>query len=428
MLDYLRNITDLTPYLNTPPFCAVRVNPLKLTKAEFEKNAPFEISDCEFYEYGYRIKSEDKTGLHPLHLAGGYYVQEPSAMSAITALDPQKDDIILDACAAPGSKATAIAPLCKVLVANEYNRARAMTLVSNIERMGIANALVTNGETDKLASAFEGYFDKVLVDSPCSGEGMFRKHPSILEEWSEDLVKLCAQRSYTVLENCAKTLKAGGRLVYSTCTYNLEENEKLIISFLENHPEFEIADTGLGFGEKGLIGLDKARRIFIKNGGEGHFVCALTKLKEENRSYLKPWKLKYKFDFLEGIVNGTPQFLSDGDYGIMEFSGIKYALHSELPDPKGVHILRAGVKLGEMNKNVFRPDHHLALSLKTESFCTTVPTDLETAFRYLHGEEIEGAGKGFCGVTYNGLCMGFGKVSNGRVKNHLPKGLRITSL
>ncbi len=423
MIEYLKNITDLTQYIGTSPFCAVRVNPLKLTNKQFEQIAPFNVSPCEFFKYGYRIQNEDKAGNHPLHMAGGYYIQEPSAMSAITALDPQKDDIILDACAAPGSKATAIAPLCKMLVANEVNKSRALTLVGNIERMGIANALITNCYTDRLHDVFTGYFDKVLVDSPCSGEGMFRKHPSILEEWTHELVQMCAKRSRSVLENCAKTLKAGGRLVYSTCTYNLEENEKLIINFLENHPEFEITDTGLDFGEKGLLGLDKARRIFIKNGGEGHFVCALTKIYENEKSWVKPFKTVKNFDCLKNIC--TPDFLSSGEYGIMEFAGVKYALPVDMPSPKAVRILRAGVKLGSATGNIFKPDHHLALALKPSAFENCENVDYDTALNYLHGEEINGQSKGFCGVMYNGLCLGFGKGSNGKIKNHLPKGLRI---
>lgn len=425
MIEYLKNITDLTPFVSTDAFCGVRVNPLKMTPEKFEKILPFEVTPCEFYKYGYRIKSEDKTGNHPLHFAGGYYIQEPSAMSAIAALDPQKTDIILDACAAPGSKATAIAPHCAVLVANEFNRARAMTLVGNIERMGISNTLVTNDGTEKIGDTFEGYFDRILVDSPCSGEGMFRKHPQILEEWSEDLVKMCAERSAYVLENCAKALKTGGRMVYSTCTYNLEENEKLIINFLENHPEFEITDTGLNFGEKGFLGLDKARRIFIKNGGEGHFVCALTKIKDTDKSYPKPWKLKYNFDFLGGIANCPPLFYCDGNYGVQEFSGVKYALPDNMPCPKNVHIIRAGVKLGVLNGKVFKPDYHLAMALKPECFVNKVNVDEKTAYRYLHGEEIEGDAKGFCGVMFEGLCLGFGKGSGGKIKNHFPKGLRI---
>lgn len=196
-------------------------------------------------------------------------------MSAIAALQAQPTDVILDMCAAPGSKSTAIAAHCGVLVANEINPKRVMSLIGNTERMGLSNTLVTNSDSAVAAKAFEGYFDKVLVDSPCSGEGMFRKHPEILRSWTPELVEMCARRSRTILSNAARTLKKGGRLIYSTCTYNLEENEMVILDFLENNPDFELADTGLNIGENGFLGLNRAKRIFIKNGGEGHFVCAL---------------------------------------------------------------------------------------------------------------------------------------------------------
>lgn len=427
MVEYLKSITDLTKYIGTAPFNAVRVNPLKLTKSQFEQKIDFDVTECEFFEYGYRVK-EEVSGNHPLHMAGGFYIQEPSAMSAITALQPQKDDIILDACAAPGSKATAIAPMCKMLVANEINKTRATTLIGNIERMGISNTLILNSDTEAVGNAFEGYFDKVLVDSPCSGEGMFRKHPSILNEWNHDLVKMCAERSAQVLRNASKALKSGGRLVYSTCTYNLEENEKLINAFLQENPDFELCDTGLEFGTEGLLGLDKARRIFIEHGGEGHFVCAMTRTGDVFSRKVKPFKLKYNFDFLEGITVTPPRFYgNDVRYGTMEFSGVKYALPEDMPNPSGVRIMRAGVKLGEQVSKVFKPDHHLFMSVQPDSFINKIEVDYVKLKRFTHGDifECDSSVKGFCAIMYDGLCIGFGKASRGVCKNHFPSGLRI---
>lgn len=427
MTEYLKNITDITPYIGTSPFCGVRINPLKLSHEDFERLRDFDAKPCEFYRYGYRV-SEDISGNHPLHLAGGFYIQEPSAMSAITALDPKEDDIILDACAAPGSKATAIAPHCKILVANEINKSRVLSLISNIERLGISNAMVLNSDTEALGQAFEGYFDKVLVDSPCSGEGMFRKHPSILDEWTPELVSMCAKRSAQVLRNAARALKTGGRLVYSTCTYNLEENEKLIAAFLEENPDFELIETGLDFGAKGFLGLDKARRIFIEHGGEGHFVCAMTRKGGAFSKRLKPFKLKYNFDFLEGITSIPPHFYGQKErYGVMEFSGVKYALPESMPSPDGVRIMRAGVKLGEQVKKVFKPDHHLFMALSPESINHIIDIDSVQFEKFMHGDifECDGTVKGFCAVRTNGLVIGFGKASSGVCKNHLPTGLRI---
>lgn len=427
MTEYLKNIIDLTPYINTKAFCGIRVNPIRLSRAEFEKIAPFEIRDCEFYEYGYYINDEDKTGKHPLHSAGAYYIQEPSAMSAVRALDVKKGDRVLDACAAPGSKATAIAPHCDILVANEINGGRAQALIGNIERMGISNALVLNTDTAALPSAFAGYFDKVLVDSPCSGEGMFRKHPEILTDWTPELVKLCAERSKTVLKNAAACLKEGGRLVYSTCTYNLEENEKVIIDFLENNPDFEVCDTGLDFGDNGFLGLDKARRISVKHGGEGHFVCALTRVREGRVAYPKPFKLKGSFANTEGIIKKDPTFTCNKEFGFMSFQGTDYAVPFDMPCPKDVHILRAGVKLGGMNGKVWKPEHHMFMASKPCDIINCQEVDESTVLRFLKGEEIECEStlKGYCAVCYRGLTVGFGKASGGRLKNHLPKGLRF---
>lgn len=418
MIDYLKDVTDLSPYINTKPFCAVRVNPLRLSADEFEKIAPFELKKCPFHKHGYYISDEDKSGKHPLHYAGAYYIQEPSAMSAVTALDVNENDIVLDACAAPGSKSTAIAPHCKLLVANEINKTRVTALIGNIERMGISNALVLCSDTQAVANAFAGYFDKVLVDTPCSGEGMFRKHPEILENWNKELVRMCAERSYSVLENAARTLKAGGRLVYSTCTYNLEENEKVILKFLQNHSEFEIADTGLDFGRQGFLGLDKARRITIADGGEGHFVCALKKNECTEQSYVKPFSLKNKFQITEDIAD-IPQ-----GYGIMEFQGTHYAVPFGMPNPKGVRVMRAGVRLGGYSGKLWKPEHHLFTAFKAKR---SIPLDQKTAECFLRGEQIpcDSAVSGYCAVTYHGMPLGFGKASGGVCKNHLPKGLRV---
>ena len=426
MLEYLKDITDLAPYVGTPPFCGVRFNPLKISRERFEQLAPFEVAPCMFYSCGYRTQGE-VSGTHPLHMSGGYYIQEPSAMSAITALQLQPTDGVLDMCAAPGSKATAVAAGCDILVANEINLKRARTLIGNIERMGVSNALVTSSDSLSVGKSFAGYFDKVLVDSPCSGEGMFRKHPEILSDWTPELVKMCARRSRDILQNAAMAVKAGGRLVYSTCTYNLEENEKVILDFLENNPDFEPADTGLTGGERGLLGLDSARRIFIKNGGEGHFVCALRRTGEPRQTVRVPvFKIKNNTDFLDQILCSPLKLLKDFGFGITEHEGVKYAVHEKLQMPHGVRIMRAGVKLGAYVSKTFKPDHHLFMSA-APSALQTFEADEESAARFLSGNElcIGNTLKGYTAVTYNGLTLGFGKASNGVLKNHLPHGLRI---
>ena len=414
LAESLKGVTDITPYIGTRPFSGVRYNPLKLTRERFEALFPGELSPCPFHKDGYYAEAD---GSHPLHLAGGFYIQEPSAMSAVTALDLQPDDRVLDVCAAPGSKTTAVAPYCDILVCNEINAARAGELVGNIERMGISNALVTNSDSAALAAAFPEYFDKVLVDSPCSGEGMFRKHPQILTEWTPELVAMCAARSREILKNAARTLRGGGRLVYSTCTYNLEENEKVILDFLAENPDFSPVDTGLSAGVPGFSGLSEARRIFIEQGGEGHFVCALQKSGGTRRD-IKPVCGKAKAP-LDGIIKAPLAFYKRHGFTVIEAFGAYYAVHERMPQASGVRILRAGVKLASVKGKTVRPEHHLCMAA-APGVLQSAPWSPE----YLRGEETETDVCGWAAVTYEGLALGLGKGSGGRLKNHLPKGLR----
>ncbi len=428
LYDYIKDITDITPYINTPAFCGVRVNPIKYDAQKFEKRAPFDTKKCKFYKYGYYVSDEQKTGNHPLHFGGAYYIQEPSAMSAVTALKVSKTDAVLDMCAAPGSKSTAIAGECRLLVANEINATRCQTLIGNIERLGISNAMVLNSDSKAVGDAFVGYFDKVLVDSPCSGEGMFRKHPSVLDEWTEDLVKMCAERSLEVLTNASKTVKAGGRLVYSTCTYNLEENEKTILAFLKDNPDFKAVDTGLDFGSEGLLSLNVARRITIADGGEGHFVCALERVGAPPFKKIKPFKLRYNFDATADFVKGAPKFLNNCEkFGLLQFGDSFYAVQDGTPDVSGVRVMRAGVKLGTLVSKTLKPDHHFFMSADTSCLKNTVEVNESDAFAFYRGEPlaVETSLRGYTAVMYDGVCIGFGKAVGGTLKNHLPKGLRI---
>lgn len=428
LYDYIKDITDITPFIDTPAFCGLRVNPIKYDVQKFEKCAPFDIEKCKFYKYGYYISDEQKTGNHPLHFSGAYYLQEPSAMSAVTALKVEKTDAVLDMCAAPGSKSTAIAGECRLLVANEINAQRCGVLIGNIERLGISNALVLNSDSKAVGDAFTGYFDKVLVDSPCSGEGMFRKHPNVLDEWTVDLVKMCAKRSLEVLTNASKALKQGGRLVYSTCTYNLEENEKTVLEFLKNNPDFKVVDTDLDFGAAGLLGLDKARRITIADGGEGHFVCALERVGAPPFKKIKPFKLRYNFDALGEFVNGAPRFLNNGEkFGLLQFGDSFFAVQDGMPDVSGVRVMRVGVKLGTLVSKTLKPDHHFFMAAHPSCLKNTVDVSEADAFEFYRGNSLsaDSALRGYTAVMYDGVTVGFGKAVGGTLKNHLPKGLRI---
>ncbi len=422
MIDYLKEWVDLSPYIGSPALEGVRFNPKKLGREAFLAVAPFAVAPSPFYADGFYLQGEGD-GTHPYHCAGLYYFQEPSAMSAVTALQLQGDERVLDLCAAPGSKATAIASRLKegLLVANEIQPSRAKILVENMERMGISRAVITNNDSAAIAKALPEYFDKVLVDSPCSGEGMFRKYPRILEEWNEDLVRLCTERSREVLENAAKTLRAGGRLVYSTCTFNLEENEKTILWFLENHPDFEVVESGLEGGRAGFLGLNLAKRILPEDGGEGHFVCAMVRKGDAPRREAPLFKKEKHTDAQEAfaaLLKKAPQgdWICRGNY--------YYLMDADLPCPAGLRILRAGMQALELKGKQWKPMHHAAMCLPKEAFRYGQDLSVEQARKYLHGETVDCAEQGYGVVCVEGVPLGWIKASGGIGKNHYPKGLR----
>ncbi len=436
MLTYLKNIIDLTPFVDTAAVSGVRYNPLKLDRKTFEHLFPLPLQPAAYFDGGYRLQGESAgLGHHPLHMAGSCYFQEPSAMSAVTALQVQNGDKVLDLCAAPGSKATALAAANPdgIMVANEIHPSRAKILVSNMERMGIANALITRSDAPTLTRNFEGYFDKVLVDAPCSGEGMFRKYPQILTDWTEQLVQMCAQRSYEILEYGARMLRPGGRLVYSTCTFNLEENEKNVLRFLENHPEFSVAEHGIDRAHHGLLGLSGAARIFPDEMGEGHFVCAL--VNEEKQAELD---VKFRCFTYDSKALGAERSLlsqcvkeplcfygSKRGFILQEIGQNVYVIPSDMPCPKGVHILRAGVQATLKKGKTPVPCHHLFTATPSDRFCQKLTVDEQGAAAFFRGEMLPCDQKGYTAVMYQGLCIGFGKAVDGKLKNHFPKGLRI---
>ena len=264
-------------YNSDDVFRGLRVNTLKCSADKLREHIGFELRQTPFCLEGFYIPSDiSGIGNLPLHHAGAFYVQEPSATSAVTMLGVEKGDKVLDLCAAPGGKSTQIASALGgegLLWSNEIVRNRAIILLSNIERMGVKNAVVSNCRPDILCDKLTGYFDKVLVDAPCSGEGMFRKN-SAAEEWSAEHVKSCADRQLKILNSAKRALKQNGVMVYSTCTFSREENEGVVEEFLKQNPDFEIEDSGVSFGRPTL---DYARRIFPMDGGEGHFAVRLRK-------------------------------------------------------------------------------------------------------------------------------------------------------
>lgn len=433
LLDSLQDIIDLQPFVGTSAVSGVRYNPRKLTAERFEELFPLPLTPAAYFDGGYRVDG-DTAGLgnHPLHLGGGCYFQEPSAMSAVTALGVQNGDRVLDLCAAPGSKATALAAQNPdgITVTNEIHPKRAAVLLSNIERMGIASALVTQSDAASLRAAFGSWFDKILVDAPCSGEGMFRKYPELLTDWTEELVAMCAERSREILEHAAAMLRPGGRLVYSTCTFNEAENERNILDFLAVHPEFTVAEHGIPGVSPGRLGLDGAARIFPSQNGEGHFVCALQKSSEAPSEYVKvecftPDKLPHEIYEMTSACIDTAKLYPTRDTTFKLIDRNVYCMPADMPYPKGIHILRAGVQAGMCKGKTWVPCHHLFTAAPMEALHRVVTVNDTDADKFLHGELVECGGAGFTAVVWNGLCLGFGKAVDGKLKNHYPKGLRL---
>ena len=419
--------------VDKPPYRGVRVNTLKCSDEKLKELCPFIGERTPFSEHAYYV-DEDKLGKHPLHHAGAFYVQEPSATSAVTVLGVEKGDRVLDLCAAPGGKSTQIAADLDgtgLLWANEVVRPRAHILLSNIERMGIRNAVVSNMDPERLCTRLEGWFDKVLVDAPCSGEGMFRKDMEAIDEWSVEHSLSCAVRQRAILESAKHAVKPGGVLVYSTCTFSVDENERVIESFLKDNPEFELVDTGESFG---VPALEKARRIYPFNGGEGHFVAKMIKRDGDTVNvgkfrYERPSR-KDEFEiiaFLREILRENPfEYITVLGDRILNMPDIEL-----LPDMSEINILRAGTKLGDFRRNWIEPHHNLATALKPSIFNRKLilHVDDELTKMYIRGEEIEVDKwiKGYSVVTVDGISLGLGKASDGKMKNKYPKGLRTLS-
>ncbi len=396
----------------------VRLNPLKGDKTVLAPLLPFLGEGVAWEENGY-YTNEEKVGANPFHAAGVFYSQEPSAMSAAPLLDAQAGERVLDLCSAPGGKGTQLA--CKMqgkglIVLNEPIESRAKILSQNVERLGIKNAVVTCALPETLSKRFAGYFDKILIDAPCSGEGMFRKNAEeARREWSEENIALCAKRQSHILAEGTKMLKKGGRLVYSTCTFAPAEDEEQVRAYLQAHP---------------YMRLIKEEKLYPhKVRGEGHFVALFERVDEPNESVVKEMKPSTTRAGQSGYKAFEKSFFHTSfAKNLYEVNGVLYALPEGVFDWKGLQVLRVGVRLGEMKNGRFEPNHSLAMSVKKEE-CKRVfdlaqgDTRIE---KYLRGETVDGEiENGWCVVCIEGYPLGLGKAVNGVIKNHLPKALRL---
>ncbi len=392
---------------------AIRVNTLKITTEEFKKLSPFALTGVPWEPSGFYVEVEG-LGKTPLHAAGLYYVQEPSAMSAAPELEVKRGERVLDLCSAPGGKGTQLAQYMDgegIIFLNEIIFQRAKILSSNVERFGIKNAVVTCAAPEKLADKFEQYFDKILVDAPCSGEGMFKKEKNAIPEWSEQNVSACAVRQSVILDCAAKMLKGGGRMVYSTCTFSEQEDEEQVENFLNRHTDFKL--------------LKMQKLLPHKIRGEGHFFAVFEKSGdgEDNISELKPEVKDKKLVSLYREWEKENLFIK---FDRLHLSGdTLYSLPEGTPQT-GVQTLRCGVRLGEFSGGRFEPSHSLAMCLK-KGEANFIDLDERGAVDFLKGLTFpcDTNLKGWNVASYLGFPLGWCKAVCGTAKNHLPKGLRI---
>lgn len=404
--------------LERPRAVALRFNPMKGERPML----PFVGAPVPWEPEGFYYDPETRPGLHVYHEAGVYYLQEASAMAPVALLDPKPGERVCDLCAAPGGKTTQIAGRMLgqgFLVCNEINPKRAKILSRNIERMGVANALVTNEHPETLASRFPGFFDRVLVDAPCSGEGMFRKEEAAVTDWSQETVQMCARRQREILDSAARLVRPGGRLVYSTCTFAPEEDEETVAAFLEAHPEFTPEPVEAPWF---VPGENASYRMWPhKLLGEGHFAAVLRKTQGESgevpacpgEKCPKAW---------ESFAKELDITLPEGK--AVSFGQSLYWAPMELPELNRLKVLRPGLELGTERKGRFEPAHALALWLKTCAVAESFPPESPEMKAYLHGDVVPSGKKGWCLVQTGGYTIGWGKGDGSVLKNHYPKGLR----
>ena len=409
---------DYLDSLERPRAVAMRFNPMKEPAVSLD----FVGEPVPWEPLGYYYDPQARPGLHPYHEAGVYYLQEASAMAPVTLLDPQPGERICDLCAAPGGKSTQIAGRLMgrgFLLCNEYSPKRAKILSRNIERLGIANALVTNETPDALAKRLPGFFHRVLIDAPCSGEGMFRKEEAAVTDWSPDTVEMCARRQAEILDAGSQLVCPGGRLVYSTCTFAPRENEEAVERFLRDHPDFypeAVEAPWFTPAGPGCFRLWPHKLL-----GEGHFAAVLRRQGEQEVPDAAPSR--------ESLPRQWQDFARELNITLPEgkpvlFGQSLYWAPPEMPELKGLRVLRPGLELGTVKKDRLEPAHGLALWLHECANCLDLAWDSPELARYLHGEVIGCDRRGWCLVRVDGCSIGWGKGDKTWLKNHYPKGLR----
>ncbi len=429
-----------------PRYYGLRVNTSKISVEDFLKICPFEVKPIPWIENGFYYDGEKITpSKHPYYFAGLYYLQEPSAMTPANRLPIEPGDKVLDVCAAPGGKATELgAKLCNtgVLVANDISSSRAKGLLKNIEVFGIGNMLVLSEEPGKLESYFSEYFDKILIDAPCSGEGMFRKDKKMVKAWEEHGPEFFSNIQKSIISQAARMLKKGGMMLYSTCTFDASENERIIEKLILEYPEFHVVEMkwydGFVHGMPEVTDTkdpqfaDTARIFPHKMDGEGHFLALLQKGKPVETVGKEQARKKKKLpEELEEFMKNVG-FELDGSR--LDIHGERiYYMPEDLPNLKGIRFLRTGLLLGELKKKRFEPSQALAMHLSKDMYRQVIDlsVDDERITRYLKGETldvddvVEPKAKGWYLLCVDGYPLGWGKLANGTLKNKYLPGWRL---
>lgn len=401
---------------------AIYVNPNKINVNSFKKIVDFECKPIPYERCGFYVDNSKK-GRHPLHHAGAFYIQDPSAMFTANAYKFKGDEYVLDMCAAPGGKSIQLANKVPngLVVSNEIVTTRAKVLYSNIERMGLRNVIVTNNKPEEISRAYSNCFDVCLVDAPCSGEGMFRRGEQVVDEWNENLPSMCAKRQKEILIEADKSLKQGGVLIYSTCTYSLEENED-VVNWLAKNFNYELINIDNSYKLPRGYNMPEAVRMYPhKVKGEGQFIAVLRKLSENEYYSAKTIKLKE-----DKLADSFIKENIEEEIKAYKFNNTIYYVKDLDMIKSDVNYISLGVKVGEINKDRFEPDHYL-FSAFGKQFKRKINLGLNSleVQKYLHGDTIEADFKsGFGAILVENCPLGGFKMADGKFKNHYPKGLR----
>lgn len=414
-------LPDFLESYNDERFYGLRVNTLKISVEDFLSISPFKLKPIPFTRDGFYYDPEDKPTKHPHYHAGLYYIQEPSAMAPVNVLEPKASDNVLDMCACPGGKSVQIASYLRnegLLVSNDVSSSRMKALVKNLEIMGVTNVLMLNTNQEEIGRCFDGFFDKLLVDAPCSGEGMFRKEPKMVSEWTPEYTQGFRVIQEDILKNIADTLKTGGEMVYSTCTFSSLENEDCLEDFMSKESNFtqvKLSKADYEFATETGYGRLWPHKI----KGEGHFVAKLVKGGEEKTSRAYPLLKSNKApDYFRDFMAENLNREITGHFE--EMNGKLYLRPQYDFNLKGVRVVRYGWLLGEWNGKKFTPSSALAMGIKKEDAKRTIDFTCNQmeVIKYLKGETLHlEAEDGLSLICVDGYPLGFGKMNKGTLKN-----------